>query len=107
MNKKIISFALVFLFIFFASDIAFPWNRKSHREISSNAINISQLPQYFENELGFSFSSKRFSGPVHRKSKLVIEEFSDYKNYTDIEWIKHGSGAEDKFYIWCCKLCMF
>jgi len=99
MNKSILSISFIFIILFSISGIAFPWEIKTHEEISENAINTSEMEQYCENNLGFSLSSKRFQGPVHTdKNTLPIEQFSDDKTYTATEWIKHGSGAEDEFF---------
>jgi len=101
-KNKTISFALISLFLFFPSDSASPWERKSHREISSQAISISQLPQYLENELGFSFSSERFLGPGHSEYRIPPGEFGPERSYTAQDWIIHGSEAEDELlrFIW-------
>ena len=100
MKKNTISLAVFSLFVFFISGIASAWDIKSHQEISGQAINISQLAQYLENELGLSFSSKRFSGPGHSENKITTEEFGPEKSYTVSEWLLHGSEAEDELLKW-------
>ena len=98
MKKMILSISLIFMTILMISDIAFPWNIPNHKRMSEKAVNISQLPDYCENNLGFPFLSKQFQGPAHSEGKWGIEEFANDENKTATEWIKHGSGAEDEFF---------
>ena len=98
MKKIFISIFSISLMLLTISGIAFPWEIENHEKISEKAIGISQLPEYFEKNLGFSFSSKQFLGPAHSEGKWGLEEFANDANKTATEWIQHGSGAEDEYY---------
>jgi hypothetical protein len=74
MKKIFISISLISIILLTISGIAFPWEIENHEKMSEKAVGISQLPEYFENNLGFSFSSKQFQGPVHSEDKWDIEE---------------------------------
>jgi hypothetical protein len=87
------------MILLYYSGTVFPWEINNHEEMSEMAVSISQLPDYCENNLGFYFLLKRFQGPSHSKKQWDIEEFADDDNYTATEWIKHGSGAEDEFFV--------
>jgi len=98
MKKIIISISCMSIIFLTFSGIVFPWEIDNHEKISEKALNISQLPQYLENNLGYSFLFKQFSGATHSKDKWDINEFVGDMDYTVTEWIKHGSGAEDEFF---------
>ena len=64
--------------------------------MSAQAVNISQLQEFVENTLNFSFSSKRFLGPAHSKTWGQPVEFGPEMSQTALEWIMDGSECEDE-----------
>ena len=73
MKKIIIFVSLIFMILLTISGIAFPWEIKNHEKMSKKAVSISQLPAYFENNLGLPFSLKQFQGPAHSERLYDIE----------------------------------
>jgi hypothetical protein len=100
MKKIIIYISLISLIFLTISGIAFSWEITNHEKMSEKAVNISQLADYCENNLGFRFLFKQFHGLVHNERKWEIEEFAGDKNWTATDWIVHGSGAEDEYFEW-------
>lgn len=71
MKKYIQSVSIFFIVLFCILGDAFSWEVNTHEQISENAVSISELEEYFENNLGFSFSSKRFQGPAHTRAGVT------------------------------------
>jgi len=56
MKKIIIYIFLISTILLTISGIAFSWEITNHEKMSDKAVGISQLPDYCEHNLGFSFS---------------------------------------------------
>jgi len=97
MKKIALSISVILLILYTYSGIAFPWEIDSHIQMSNMAVNISFLQLYVENNLGLDFFSKKFLGPTHSRGSLTIHEFSNDEDYTVVDWILHGAGAEDEY----------
>ncbi|SPD75286.1 hypothetical protein PITCH_A510021 [uncultured Desulfobacterium sp.] len=96
--KKIYIFFLLLFMIFAAyQEKAISWEIVSHKQMSENAFSISQLTYFFKDKLGYNLASKQFEGPTHSEDKWTIEEFYTTQSKTALDWVLHGSGAEDEY----------